>query len=83
MGDKEDSPKICDDDDDDNDQDDDVDGGVDVVDGGVDVVWVKIFATTFKWSGSGRSEPQSPKFVFSLPLTKIQTLLEKEILKYK
>ena len=102
-GDKEDSPKICDDDDDVNDQDD-------VVDGGVDVVWVKIFATTFKWSGSGRSvwatvsqvclfptidkntkiigeintkiqikkynlqmewsEPQSPKFVFSPPLTK-------------
>ena len=54
MGDKEDSPKICDDDDV-NDQDEDVDGGVDVVDGGVDVVWVKIFATTFKWSGSGRS----------------------------
>ena len=39
MGDKEDSPKICDDDDV-NEQDDDVDvvGGVDVVDGGVDVV---------------------------------------------
>ena len=54
-GDKDDSPKICEDDDDVNDQDDDVDGGVDVVDGGVDVVWVKIFATTFKWSGSGRS----------------------------
>ena len=54
---------MCDDDNDVNDQDDDVDGGV-------DVVWVKIFATTFKWSGSGRSEPQSPKFVFSPPLTK-------------
>ena len=53
-GDKEDSPKICIDDEDDvNDQDKDVDGGVYVVDGGVDVVWVKIFATTFKWSGSG------------------------------
>ena len=60
MGDKEDSPKICDDDDDVNDQDD-------VVDGGVDVVWVKIFATTFKWSGSGRSVWATESQVFLFP----------------